>query len=241
MLLRKVSLDGNISHWERSHGMCDILSTTAWRLQIYANVSEISNLLQPEAHLFWAGGCMTPILNRHMMYYITNSICVWQWRHPVPLRQLWVQTERGEVKGRSLPKCSFLAGLFGNSAPELTSWAQSFWHNGVKPRDCDVPLTQVNSIAPAGDMQTQTQTDCYQKPCVQLVFGTAVNLNDTFALHCFIKKDFQGDGIRNAVTIWNRSAMHFNAKKWYFRSVVCYFSKVLETSWKVKSSLLSHT
>lgn len=121
------SLDGNTSHCDCSHCECDILSTSAWLLQSYVNVSKISNITQSISFF----GRMTPILNRHMMYYITNSIYVWQWRYPVPLKQLLVQRER-EVKGRSLPKCSFLAGFFGHSAPELTSWALSFWHNGVK-------------------------------------------------------------------------------------------------------------
>lgn len=130
MIFRTFHLDGNISHWDSSHGKCDVPSTSSWLLQTYANVSKISNLLHPKQIFFWSS--MTPILDRHMMCYITNSIYVWQWRYPVPLRQLWVQREWGEAKGRSLPKCSFLAGLFGHSAPELTSWAQSFWHNGVK-------------------------------------------------------------------------------------------------------------
>lgn len=62
----------------------------------------------------------------------------------------------------------------------LTQWCQT--------RDCDVPLTQVNSAAPAGNTQTQTQTDCYRIGTAISVFGSAANPNDTFALRCFIKE-----------------------------------------------------
>lgn len=62
----------------------------------------------------------------------------------------------------------------------LTQWCQT--------RDCDVPLAQVNSAAPAGNMQTQTQTDCYRIGTAISVFGSAANPNDTFALRCFIKE-----------------------------------------------------
>lgn len=64
----------------------------------------------------------------------------------------------------------------------LTQWCQT--------RDCNVQLTQVNSFAPAGNMQTQTQTDCYQVCVAISVFGSAANPNDTFAVHCFIKQTF---------------------------------------------------
>lgn len=47
-----------------------------------------------------------------------------------------------------------------------------------------------NSGAPAGNTQTQTQTDCYQVWVVISVFGSAANHNDSFALHCFIKEAF---------------------------------------------------
>lgn len=47
----------------------------------------------------------------------------------------------------------------------LTQWCQT--------RDCDVQLAQVNSGAPAGNTQTQTQTDCYQVWVVISVFGSA--------------------------------------------------------------------
>lgn len=62
----------------------------------------------------------------------------------------------------------------------LTQWCQT--------RDCDVQLAQVNSVAPAGNMQTQTQTDCYQIGMAISVFGSAANPNDTFALHCFSRE-----------------------------------------------------
>lgn len=93
-----------------------------------------------------------------------SSVSARQWCHPVPLRQLLLKSggraeeeeekegerEGGREEESSLPTCSFLAGSIGRSAPELTSWAWRFWHNGVRLRNCDVPSAQVRRRAPAG-------------------------------------------------------------------------------------------
>lgn len=128
---------------------------------------------------------MTAILNRHMMQYITNSASV-------PQRQLWVQREKvkeaKKQKSRSqMLIFSWLVWAQRTRADELSTEFLTQW---CQTRDCDVQLAQVNSGAPAGNTQTQTQTDCYQVWVVISVFGSAANHNDSFALHCFIKEAF---------------------------------------------------
>lgn len=100
---------------------------------------------------------MTAILNRHMMQYITNSASVLQ-------RQLWVQREKvkeaKKKKSRSqMLIFSWLVWAQRTRADELSTEFLTQW---CQTRDCDVQLAQVNSGAPAGNTQTQTQTDCYQ-------------------------------------------------------------------------------
>lgn len=102
---------------------------------------------------------MTPILSRRMMHYVTlipstfdsdATLCHWG------SCRCRARESGGGGEGRSLPKRSFLASLFGHSAPELTSWAQRFLTQWCQSRACDARLAQMNSIAPAGNMQTQT-------------------------------------------------------------------------------------
>lgn len=175
-------------HFSPRQLTCDTLSTSA--SQTYANASKISNLLAPKRTSF--SGCMTPTLNRHMMFYATiipstsdsdATLCHWG--------SCWYRV-RGGSEGRSLPKCSFLAGLFRHSAPELTSWAQRFLTQWCQTRDCDVQLTQVNSTAPhllAICRHRHKQT--YQIHLAIHAFGSVAIPNDTFALHIFIKEPFR--------------------------------------------------
>lgn len=136
-----------------------------------------------------------------------------------------VGTEREretEAKRRSLPKCSFLAGLFGHSAPELTSWAQSFLTQWCQTRDCDVQLTQVNSVAPAGNMHTQTQTDCYQVCAAISMFGIAADPNDSFVLHWFIKEAFRHMAYGDyAETLWKLQSRYPFKYVAYFTCFLC--------------------
>lgn len=148
-----LSLDGNVPHRESSPGKCGIPSTAAWQLQTYAEAPPTQT--NPCRIL----GCTMPLLNRHMMNHITNSIDDSD-ATLFPLRQLLERERERDGDGmkrreRSLPKCSFLAALLRHSAPQLTSWAQ-FLTQWCQTRDSDVQRTQANSLAPAGNNQTQT-------------------------------------------------------------------------------------
>lgn len=174
---------------------------------------QISNLLAPKSISFL--GCMTPTLNRHMMYYVTiipstsdsdATLCHWG--------SCWYRV-RGGSEGRSLPKCSFLAGLFRHSAPELTSWAQRFWHNGVKLGT--VMFSSHKWIEPhllAICRHRHKQT--YQIHLAIHAFGSVAIPNDTFALHIFIKEPFKEKVYSICWKCWNNTvtAVEFTYQFW---------------------------
>lgn len=129
------------------------------------------------------------------MYYITNSIFVWQWRYPVPLRQLLVNREkekRRESEWQITSQMLIFSRLVWAQRTRADELSTEFLTQWCQTGDCDVRLTQVKSITPAGNMQTETQTDCYQVCVAISVFGDA---DDTFALQCLIKETVRGDGI----------------------------------------------
>lgn len=166
----------------------------------------------PRHIFFW--GCMTPILNRHDD--ITNSIYVWQWCYPVPLRQLLVQREREGSERHITSQMLIFSWLVWAQRTRADELRTEFLTQWCQTRDCDVQLTQVNSIAPAGNMQTQTQTDCYQACVAISVFGSAANPKNTFVLHCFIKEAFgeMAYGIYwNCWNIWEMAVL-FSYQFW---------------------------
>lgn len=82
---------------------------------------------------------------------------------------------------------SWLVWAQNSSADELSTEFLTQW---CQTRDRGAQLAQVKSVAPAGSMQTQT-SGLFPVYVAISVFGSAVNPNDTFASHCFIKQTFK--------------------------------------------------
>lgn len=114
--------------------------------------------LPPGAHLFLGGEvCMTPAPNRHVMrpIYILIPSPPWQWE--------W----GGEARGRSLPQMLIFSQLVWGAARRGWRAERGVFDTMVSDSGLWCLSSQANSVAPAGDAQTETQTDCYQT-CVAI-------------------------------------------------------------------------
>lgn len=174
------------------HGIHNGLSTTADRGKRISNIK----FLHPWS-IFLFG--LHPSLHRDT---VTHSLELKLPLHPTVTLPCAIEAaaagrgrERKVKKERPFPKCSFLACLFwaqrSSSTDELstgflTQWCQSldwdvFAHKSEKHHNCwQNAGTDTNRLS--------------SRLCVQLVSESTVSPNDTFALNCFIKEAYEGDG-----------------------------------------------